>query len=358
MSRLLILQDYLRHGGTESHSVWLASALRAAGVEAEILTFRPGGPLAKRAADAGVPLASLQKRDRGLDWFSPGLVKAVQARKPDAVLLMGKMANARAGALRKALPKVRIVGSVRTGHKLPWLVRRALCVCDAIVCNSTTVAATLPGPGLPAKKVTVVLNPPVLIPGAADPEARARVRAAQRESESDRVMLCVAGFRKGKGQDALIRALSHAPAFSRLVLWFVGDGETRAKCEALAAELDLGHRVRFFGHVPDPREIYLAADFAVMASDAESLPNFLVEAQLHGLPVVAVDVGGVKETFLPGESGVLVPAGDEPALLAACLGFAEDSARLAAFSRRAREWAPTVFSEAAALAAYRRVFGF
>ena len=87
-------------------------------------------------------------------------------------------------------------------------------------------------------------------------------------------------------------ALSHAPAFSRLVLWFVGDGETRAKCEALAAELDLGHRVRFFGHVPDPREIYLAADFAVMASDAESLPNFLVEAQLHGLPVVAVDVHG------------------------------------------------------------------
>lgn len=358
MSRLLIIQDFLRHGGTESHTVWLSAALRAEGVEAGILTFRPRGPLFRRAVEEGVPVTSLQKRDTGLDWFSPGLMKAVEAASPDAVLLMGRMANARADALREGLPSVRLVGSVRTGHKLPWYVTRALPSCDAVVCNAAAIAATLPGLGMPAKRVTVIPNPPVLPPAEADPAVRARVREEQRASESDRVMLCVAGFRKGKGQEALIRAISYAPEFSRLVLWLAGDGETRSKCEALVKELRIAHRVRFLGHVADPRELYLGADFAVMASAAESLPNFLVEAQLHGLPVVTWDVGGVKETFLPGESGVLTPARDEAALAAACLSLAEDAGRLAEYSRRAREWAPGVFSVSVALAAYRKVFGF
>ena len=126
--RLLIIQDYLRHGGTESHAVWLAGALRASGVDAEILTFRPGGALLPRAGAAGIPVTSLQRKDSGFDWHAPGLAAAVKARRPDAVLLMGKMANARARGLRKALPAgTRLVGSVRTGHRLPWFVRAWLC---------------------------------------------------------------------------------------------------------------------------------------------------------------------------------------------------------------------------------------
>lgn len=358
MRRLLILQDYLRHGGTESHTVWLAGALRAQGVETHILTFRPGGKLLARARAAGVTVTSLQKKDSGLDWFTPGLSTALRKLAPDAVLLMGKMANARAGAVREALPGVRLVGSQRTGLKLPWYVRRALPVCDAIVSNSSAIAAELPGHGVSKKAVTVVPNPPVLAPHAPDAAWRIRTRALWRASDSDKVFLCVAGFRPGKGQERLIHTLSHTPESTRIVLWLVGEGETKAACEALVKSKRLDHRVRFFGHADDPRGLYLAADAAVMASDAEALPNFLVEAQLHGLPVIATDVGGVKETFLPGESGELVPHGDDAALVVAWLRLADDPARLAAYAARAAARAPTVFSEKAALAAYRKVFGF
>lgn len=355
MSRLLILQDHLRHGGTESHAVWLAAALRGAGVDAGILTFRPRGPLAARAKAAGVPLDSLQKRDTRLDWYAPGLARAVREREPDTVLLMGRMANARAGTLRKALPELRIVGSVRTGRRLPWIVRRSLLACDALVCNARVIADSLAAFGVAAEKVTVIPNPPVSAPLAPDEAVRNRVREGLRASQSDRVMLCVAGFREGKGQASLIRTIARAPEFSRLVLWLAGDGPERRACERLVAELRIAHRVRFLGHTDDPRELYLAADFAVMASEAEALPNFLVEAQLHGLPVVAMDAGGVKETFLDGESGVLVPAGDEAALAAAWLTLADDAPRLAAYAAKARAYAPGVFSESSAIAAYRRV---
>ncbi len=56
---------------------------------------------------------------------------------------------------------------------------------------------------------------------------------------------------------------------------------------------------------------------AVSASLEESLPNFLVEAQYHGLPVVAYDEAGVKECFIDGTTGVLIPRGDSAALLSA-----------------------------------------
>lgn len=358
MPHLVIIQDHLRPGGTESHTVWLAGAMRADGVETAILTFRPGGKLLPRAKSDGVSVKSLQGVDTGLDWFAPGLVSSIAAHEPDAVLLMGRMANARAKSLRKALPGVRLVGAVRSGRPIPWYVRGALSSCDAVVSNSRAIAATLAKHGVAPEKTVVIPNPPVLAPLAPDIAVRERVRSAQRASSSDRVLLCVAGFRKGKGQDELIRALARTPEFSRLFLWLAGDGDTRKDCEKLAKELRLTHRVRFLGHVDDPRELYLAADLAVMASGAEGLPNFLVEAQLHGLPVVATDVGGVKETFLPDQSGELVPAGDLAALAAAWMTLAEDTPRRAIYGARARAWAAETFTESAAVAAYRKVFGF
>lgn len=360
MPRLLILQDYLRHGGTESHAVWLATAMRARGVEASILTCRPGGPLAARARDAGVPLRALQPFDCRIDGFAPRRVAVVREMRPDAVLLMGKVANAGALSLAGAMPGLRVVGSVRTGHPLPWYVRRALPACDAVVCNARTIAASPGLAGVAPSRITVIPNPPVLPVAAPDAGVREAVRARYGAGADAVVLLCVAGFRAGKGQEALIRTLALMPPElrSRAQLWLAGDGETAADCRALAASTGLSDRIRFLGHCADPRPLYLAADLAVMASAAEALPNFLVEAQLHGLPVAAWDVGGVAETFEPGVTGLSVPAGDMAALACAWSRYLTDGARRVAEGAAARRWAAATFSESAALDAYGRVFGF
>ena len=63
----------------------------------------------------------------------------------------------------------------------------------------------------------------------------------------------------------------------------------------------------------------------MLSSHTESLPNFLVEAQWNGLPVIAWDVAGVRETFIPAESGVLVPENDREQFVAAIHLLATDS---------------------------------
>ena len=56
--------------------------------------------------------------------------------------------------------------------------------------------------------------------------------------------------------------------------------------------------------------MYAAADIAVHASASESLSNFLIEAQAHGLPAVAYSAQGISETFVPGRTGWEIPRGD------------------------------------------------
>lgn len=80
---------------------------------------------------------------------------------------------------------------------------------------------------------------------------------------------------------------------------------------ALAERLGLGERVRFLGKRLDVDRILADAQVFVLASNWEGLPLSVLEAMRAGLPVVASDVGGVREAVLEGRTGYLVPRGDE-----------------------------------------------
>jgi glycosyltransferase involved in cell wall biosynthesis len=70
-----------------------------------------------------------------------------------------------------------------------------------------------------------------------------------------------------------------------------------------------------------------AADLYTHAARAEVLPLACLEAQSCGLPVIATDVGGVSETFVDGETGLLVPPGNPVALADGILALAHDGQR-------------------------------
>jgi glycosyltransferase involved in cell wall biosynthesis len=68
-------------------------------------------------------------------------------------------------------------------------------------------------------------------------------------------------------------------------------------------------------------EVLAEAQVFALATHWEGLPLSVLEAMRSGLPVVATDVGGVREAVVEGETGFLVGRGDEA-------GFRERLARL------------------------------
>jgi glycosyltransferase involved in cell wall biosynthesis len=127
---------------------------------------------------------------------------------------------------------------------------------------------------------------------------------------STTILLCVAMLRPEKNQRGLIETVAGLPSSLDWQLWLAGEGPARAACEQLVAEKKLGPRVKFLGFQRDPSALYTAADIAVHASSSESLSNFLIEAQAHGLPAVVYQAQGMEECFIPGETGWAIPRDD------------------------------------------------
>ena len=355
--RLLIVQDHLRSGGTERQSILLANAFAAAGHATTLLTFRPGGALARTVSPA-VVRASLQPRDLGLDWFAPGLRRQVRARHPDLVLLMGRMANCLGWRLTPFAP---VVATMRTGKPLPAWFLRTLRASRQIVANSREARDTLvQAHGLARDRVAVIPNSlifPPQVDAALAATRRAEWRARLGTPPEAQVLVCVAMFRPEKNQQELIEIVRGLPASPPWELWLAGEGPELAACQRRAQEAGLSGRVRFLGFLPDPSPLYAAADVAVHASRSEALSNFLIEAQSHGLPVVAAAAQGIGECFLPGKTGWMIPRGDHAAFrehLRACWGAAPGDR--AGRARKAQAFARENFAPERQVAAYLDLF--
>ncbi|MBW1999142.1 MAG: glycosyltransferase family 4 protein [Deltaproteobacteria bacterium] len=129
----------------------------------------------------------------------------------------------------------------------------------------------------------------------------------------------------------------------------VGDGELRVELERYAEQTRVREYVDFVGWTRDMGSLYHALDVLVLTSLNEGTPVTLIEAMASGVPVIATDVGGVrdlmgvidKETpqgYKEARHGLLVSPGDAGALGNGLVSFLEEPARLKARAEKAREF--------------------
>lgn len=122
-------------------------------------------------------------------------------------------------------------------------------------------------------------------------------------------LVMVARFEPQKDHLTLFRALTELRELS-WELELIGDGPLWETMRVEAQRLGLGERVAFLGARKDVAERLGKAQAFVLVSNWEGFPRSILEAMRAGLPVVASDVGGVREAVVDGETGFLVPRGD------------------------------------------------
>lgn len=184
--------------------------------------------------------------------------------------------------------------------------------CDAVVVPSTPVEAILRSYGIRTR--VEVIKTGVIPARLLSEEERRRFRAQLGLGEDELLLLYVGRIAREKNLcmllDAFRIALQANPGL-RLVL--VGGGPALAETERRAQETGVGGAVRFTGMLPrseiDP--LYSAADLFVFPSKTETQGIAICEALSAGLPVVAVDAGGIPENIRHGEDGFLTA--DDPA---------------------------------------------
>ena len=127
----------------------------------------------------------------------------------------------------------------------------------------------------------------------------------------------VATLRSWKGHLYLLEAFAalEAPDWQLLI---VGTGPMRESIEAKVAELGLGGRVQLVGQQDNPEDWLRALDIFCLPSYAnEGVPQAVLQAMLTALPIVTTPVGAILEAVRDGESALVVPPKDAPALAAA-----------------------------------------
>jgi glycosyltransferase involved in cell wall biosynthesis len=146
-----------------------------------------------------------------------------------------------------------------------------------------------------------------LRPPAAD--ARAAARRELSIPEGAFVMLTASRLAAWKRVDRAVRALPKVRSWlPDALLVVVGDGEERARLEALARELRVDAAVRFAGAVPqrDVMHYMHAADIFLAIADLSNVGNPLLEAMACGMCVVAVDAGDTRDLIIDNKTGRLV----------------------------------------------------
>ena len=180
------------------------------------------------------------------------------------------------------------------------LQRAALKAADMVLCvSSDTRAHAIGWTAISPRRAVIVPNT------VADDFTPGEGTALRRQLgvDSKRVLLSVsrlAADEQYKGQDRVIRLINSMRAQGHDVVFLIaGEGDDRARLEALARAQGVADHVRFLGKVPREQlpDLYRAADLFVMPSTGEGFGIVFLEAMACGTPALGLAAGGAVDAL-------------------------------------------------------------
>ncbi|MGA8044550.1 MAG: glycosyltransferase [Terracidiphilus sp.] len=318
--RIAYLITSLGIGGAEKQVITLAERMAQRGHPVVILTLLPTQPdqwvtslpvihLDLRKSPSGVLRALLRAR-HFLRGFHPDLLHSHTF-----------YANLAARLLRCTGAVPRVLCTIHNVYEGGWLRMAAYRLTDFLCLHTTAVSGAAAARfirlrAVPARKCRVVPNAINPAEFALDLPALQETRA-ELGAGDDFIFLAAGRPTPAKDFPNLLHAFAQVvPTHPRTQLWIAGERPAHASrqpaYEALALPQSVIQRVRHLGLRRDMPALFNAADAFVLSSAWEGMPLVVAEAMAAGKPIIATDVGGVRE--LVGDTGAIVPARDASAL--------------------------------------------
>jgi|GEM_PF-453153 len=333
--RLLIDVAAFKQGGAERQLLGLAGGLQVRGHRVLLTVNQTIEGYVGELAVAPFDVLELGCAS-GYDRRVTGRVAAtIRGFRPDVCLcvefsatLWGRLAALATGVpvvIAEHLTTEDVAGRRLLANRL--LGRRTAAV---VGCAQAQVGSLIAA-GDPPDRIRVIPNGVDVRRFTPDEDAGRALRGQLGIDDGAFVVALVAAHRPEKRFDRFVELIERLSALRPgTAVWGVsaGDGPLLDADRELAAESASAGRLAVLGGMDDVRPVYAAADVVVLVSDdIETYPMVFLEAQACECTVAGFDQGGVRETLLDGQTGLVVPAGDLGALPQALAGLLDDAAR-------------------------------
>jgi glycosyltransferase involved in cell wall biosynthesis len=341
--RIVFFGSGLPMGGAETHMIQLREGLEERGWPSDLLLHgwkRSEALMQARGAHDPVFL-NIKGMTEIKGWFKTWL--ALRRLRPDIIIAINQTPLIIAIVCRWFFAvKSKIICIFHTmdmqereRHLIPTF-RRLSPFCDLAVYVSENQRRLWTERGIAARTSEVVHNGVDASNRPPKAEARDEIRRFLNIREKDYVVGLVATFRDEKNQAMMVEAMADLRARDVPVkAILVGGGPNFNTVKAKVVELALEDRVFLVGEKSDPKPFMAACDVGVLSSSMETFPIAAIEFLSCGRPMIACDVGGVREIVEHGHNGLLYEVGRRD-LLVNCIEDLAQPDRLAALSANAR----------------------
>ena len=317
-------------GGVERHVLGMLAGLRSAGHVAHLIVFHDGELAAQARAQGDIPLI-LPGSNRSLLATARQIAGLLAERNVRLVHVHGYKAAVFCAAARFW----RRFAIVKTEHGMPepmaggllgTLRDRGYHRLDAFAMRWTNAAICYVTRDLEVfRRQTHARLRTAIVPNGIAPMSGADFTRPP-EYAHERLNVAIVGrLDRVKGHRFAIEALAMDGRQRKISLQIIGSGPTEAELRALVGERKLSDQVHFLGFRRNVYDYIAHCDALLMPSSHEGLPYTLLEAMALGRPIIASRVGGLAEVLEDGETALLTPPGDVPALASALLRLCDNS---------------------------------
>lgn len=129
----------------------------------------------------------------------------------------------------------------------------------------------------------------------------------QKKNESVYKIGILARLSKEKNHQLFVKIANVLRTRKDFLFYIAGDGPEKESIMKEIEKCGLQQSVKMLGNISEPHEFIGNMDALLLLSFREVFPMVVIEAMATGTPIVSIDVGGINEAIIDGESGVLIP---------------------------------------------------